>query len=505
MVKIFAKLIPVIATITIMLIACSGTLVCHAEQLPEYTIRAVLPGNTPNHFDEVLASAEDQLKDTLNVKLDFQFIPWSDYRNKINVMMAAGDDFDLHLNAQWLSIFNMIADEVIQPWDDLLAEYGQDLLNSIPGPMLEANKFHGKLYGIPNGNVYGRVMGWVIRKDLREKYGMPKPTTIEELEQFLMNVKEHEQGMIPVTWQGGSFTPNEALFPLELGVRGIKVGSVEFFIYVHPDGTIEPVQGIFDDPHSLEAIKTFRRWYVNGLIEKDVMTQEDAIGALTSGRVAAKRMDITRMHQDQAVLASNIPGAELEFLKVGWGEQKLTSDFQMWNFVVLNSKCKDPVRVTQFMNWLFSDHAHYDLLAYGIEGKHWVDTENGTYGIPEGVDATTNYNFPGYVLLWKPGFDRILAEASEEEKAWTQFLKDDKNMVPSALIGLTVDTSGLKNELAKCNAIWPSVARPIMNGIVDPETEIPNAKKKLAAAGYDKIVEEINRQIEEFKASKGLK
>lgn len=477
---------------------------CQAEPLPPYTIRGVFPGTAPNGFAEVLRTVEAQLKDTLNVTLDFQFMPTVDYRNKITVMMAAGDDFDIHLNAQWMSLYKMIADGSIQPWDKWLKQYGQAVLQSIPDFMLAANKIDGKIYGIPNGNAYGKVTAWQIRKDLREKYGLPKPTTIAELEEYLLTVKAHEPGLAPASWSGGQTLPGEAMMSLNIHHRSIRSGIVETWAYGHADGTIEPFRNLFDDPYILEMTKTFRRWYLNDLIEHDVLIQTDA-NIFLSGKTAATWTDVTRRDRDNLLLAANVPGAEIELLKLGQGEQKLTTDFQMWNFVVLNAKSKNPARVVQFLNWIFSDQTHYDLLAYGIEGKHWIDTGNMTMDFPAGMDMKTNYNFPGYVLLWKPGFERLLVNASDEQVYWMKFLQDEQNMVTSPLLGFNPDLSMLKGEFAKCNAIWPTVVMPIRNGVVDPDIEIQKAKKKMAAAGYDKIVAELNRQLDAFQSANGLK
>jgi len=116
-----------------------------AQPLKEYKITALFPGDTPLDFDKVIAQAEKQVKDSLNVKLDFQFIPWADYGNKVMVKMTAGDDLDLHLNAPWLHMNQMISNKMIQPWDDLLAKNGTEVLKAFPEQMIKSNKFNGQI------------------------------------------------------------------------------------------------------------------------------------------------------------------------------------------------------------------------------------------------------------------------------------------------------------------------------------------------------------------------
>ena len=170
-----------------------------AKPLEQYTITGLFPSDTPLDFAEVIVEAEKEVKDTLNVKLDFQFIPWTDYGNKVMVKMTAGDNLDLHLNAPWLSMNQMKSNKMIQPWDELLSKYGSDVIKAFPKQMIDSNKFNGEIWGIPLGNVLSAAKKslYPIRGDLREKYGMAPIKSYSELEQYFLKVKENEKGMVP--------------------------------------------------------------------------------------------------------------------------------------------------------------------------------------------------------------------------------------------------------------------------------------------------------------------
>lgn len=464
----------------------------------EYTLKFFAPGDTPNQMADILAEAEKQMKDTLNLKLEFTFVPWGDYGNRLSMMLAAGDDFDLHLNAPWLSINDYAKKGLIQPWDDLLAKSGPNVLKATPSLMLEANKFYGKMYGIPNGTTLSGYSGWFIRQDLREKYGMEKPKNLEDIEKFLLKVKENEKGIIPFSVNAASGYDLNPFWTLDLSFKQFNVDKASVNIYTTKD-TIEPVKGILDDPHMLQIIDTMYRWNKSGILDKDVVTQKDDKGAFNAGKIACKIGDVFTMDQVQTALGSSVPGAIVEFIPCPG--DKLISDFKMWNFTCLNANSKNPERVTQFMDWIYADQAHYDLLQYGIKDKNWVDTGAGTYSIPEGVDGKTNYNLNGAFLLWKPAFDRTLNGAPEDMKAALAKVRDQNSFIKSPLSGFEPVTDNLKNEFAKCNAVWLSVVTPYLCGIKDPAT-IPEAKKKLETAGYNKIVEEAQKQVNDFLAAK---
>lgn len=463
-----------------------------AGKLEPYTIQAFFPGDTPVDFDLVLAEAEKQLGD-LNVKLDFQFVPWADYGDKISVKLAAGDGFDLHLNAQWLSINQFIANKSIQAWDPYLDQYGQDVLKAIPQIMLDSNKFDGKIMGIPLGDVLAGPKCLGIRKDLRLKYDMERPDSLDTLEQYLRKVKENEPGVIPLTWTAANCLKGEHTF-----LNYINAGQNTCAVYVHFDeqGNVKPVKPVYEDEVFLNWCKYAHRWYEEGLIQKDVMAQKDDKGAFFSGKAACAGVE----YFEESSLKANVPDGAIEqvYFTGEPGRSKIVSDFKMWNFLCLNSKSKDPVRIARFYNWIFSDQSHYDLLKYGIKDKHWADTGDKTYDRPAELTDNQNYTFPGYVLLDNPTFDRIFAQGSDDYKNDLAFKRDTNNFVPSQLTGFTPNYDGIKNEIAKVSAIWPETVFALGAGILDADTDLPEIKKKLQDAGYDKVVQEIKAQIEAY-------
>ncbi|MFD2881987.1 hypothetical protein ACFTAO_49110 [Paenibacillus rhizoplanae] len=116
-------------------------------------------------------------------------MPWTDYGNAVSVKMSAGEEFDMYLDAPWISMNQMIESKSLTELDAAVAAR-PELKASIPEEMWEYNKFGGKIMGIPLGTTQGQLYGVLIRKDLREKYGLPELKTLDDLEKFLYAVKE---------------------------------------------------------------------------------------------------------------------------------------------------------------------------------------------------------------------------------------------------------------------------------------------------------------------------
>lgn len=475
-----------------------------SEPLESYEIQALFPGDTPNDFDKVMGEVENRLKDELNVKLNFQFIPWSDYGQKVQVKMGAGDDFDLHLNAPWLSMNEMIAEKAIQPMDDLIDSYAPAIKAGFEELVIDSNRFDGKIYGLPLGDVLGGEYKSLImvRKDLREKYGMDEITTIDSYVEYLEKVKENEPGMAPMLWNGSTWVYSRWYWGKDRSFKMLNTNTAPIFVFFDENG-VAPVKSIFEDEKYLEWLDFAHDLYGRGLIHKDILTVKDEQPQFMAGKTAAIYSDGGPSNPSLILptLTSNFPDAEVEFANFEGDDVKISSDFQVWNFACLNSKAKDPERVMKFLNWIFEDQANFDLIVYGIEGEHWIDAGEGLYEYPEGIDLASNYKFPSYVLCMNVNYERIDKNAIDDEKFWKQYLQDIDNFVASPLTGFVYKTDNVRDEIAKVSAIWPEVVFPLESGIVSPD-KVGEAITKLNAAGYDKILEDAQNQINDFLAGK---
>lgn len=469
-----------------------------------YTIQAYFPGDTPIDFDLILDTAEEwAAADGINVDLDFVFFPWSDYGASIMTKMTAGEDFDLHLNAPWLHMQQLIASEAIQPWDDYIDMYGPNISAQFDEQLLNYNRFGGKIYGIPLTDRIG-VYRFVsqYRGDLAEAVGMGSINSQAEMEEYLYKVRDQFPEIIGMSWEasnhsGGfeyyedgiprasfTFGQNNAFVPIPMGFNGVVL-----------EDDIAP---LYEWQPFIDLVYKRRQLYVDGIIERDIMAQTDMKGLQNSGREALG----ADTPANEPLLQAASPGAYTVYTYQTYEGIKSPTDFQAWNFLVMNSKTEDPEAVTRWYDWIFADQANYDLLALGIEGTHWEDQGNFTYDLPAGVNMTRNYNFPGYVLLWNAKFIRTNAQWPPSYPALRAMESDGDNFVISELAGFTADLSAVEDEVAMVSAIFPELIFTLTAGVVeDTEAALAEAKRQLEAAGYLKIVAEAKRQVGEFLAN----
>lgn len=68
------------------------------------------------------------------------------------------------------------------------------------------------------------------------------------------------------------------------------------------------------------------------------------------------------------------------------------------------------------------------------------------------------------------------------------------------MLGFTFDTNSVADQLANCREIWLRYRSEVMTGVQDPEVVVPKIKEELMKAGWQNIMDEAQRQVDEFMA-----
>lgn len=473
------------------------------SKLEPVTLKIMIPGDRPPDMDLVIAEAEKRMKDTINVKLDIVFVPWADLGQKTQVTLASGENIDLIFDAPWLHINQMIADGYYEPLDDLLKQYGKNVLEKRPQQMWDANKYDGKIMAVPLGLVYMAGNAYVVRKDIREKLGVPPIKTYKELIDFAYKVKEKEPAIAPFTAAGTSgqqtysMVSQRSLHDYDTHVRFTHaLGSSLTLYYKENDGK---VFNLFEDKEPIMTwLKEARQMYKDGLVYKDILTAKDFIQPFMSGKAAivTKGSFGTGLSFDQQ-FKSNVPNGDLEtvtFFDPTKGAN--ISNFKQWNFLAVPKVSKNKERAVMFMDWA-NQKENYDLLSYGIQGKHWEALGDKEYKVLD----TKGYSQFGYVWVWNPIDERTDAGADKTYEHFDAVLRDADSFTKDILTGFEFDSSAVQNDLSQYNTVEAKYYPALFNGVLDPEETL---KKFEAEAGpsLKRIQQELQRQIDAFLAKK---
>lgn len=183
------------------------------KELKTVTLNIVYPGDPQPDQDRVTAELEKKLAaDGIPVKLNYQYIPWGDYFQKLPIMLSTGNQVDIMWTDPAL-LGTFVKSNSIAPLDEVLAQHGPDIMAALDSkywPPVTVNK---KKYGVPAGAM-GTTKGYytaTIRQDLREKYGLPKIQTLDDLVAFAQAVKANNPEMLVFNEPPAAFHMGEVL------------------------------------------------------------------------------------------------------------------------------------------------------------------------------------------------------------------------------------------------------------------------------------------------------
>lgn len=458
------------------------------------TLKAYFPGDKPVGFDEVLQAVNEKLKsDNIGAQLNVNFLPWSDYGNAIAVKMSAGEEFDMYLDAPWLSMNQMIASNSILELDAMVAER-QELKSSIPEEMWEYNKFNGKIMGIPLGTTQGPVYGLLIRKDLREKYGLPEIKTLEDLEKFLYTVKEKEADIKPFVINGikADKLPFILSQSANMALDEVLEIGVNMFAYSVKD---KKVIGQWESPMIADAFERVTKYYKDGILSKNIAQEQNAETLFKQGKYAATYYAADGVEGLKYSEMLKDGSDKLEVFVPNGDQAKPYTAFQQWNFLCIPASSKYADLGMDVSNWL-SIKENHDLMEYGIPGKDWEAIGDSSYKV------LSNYSFPGYTLTWRPTLNRTPDTMAEDDKKWFDFSTDPANFTLSPTAGFTFDAEKVKTEYAKMTPLHDSLFLPLAQGLLPADKGKEELGSKIMSVGGQKVIDEIQAQIDAVTAGK---
>jgi putative aldouronate transport system substrate-binding protein len=465
-----------------------------AAALSEVKLTWYFPGNFPQaEQDLVFAEVNKVLKEKINATIDFKPLAFGDYDAKMKVVIASGEAFDLGFTSNWINNYTQnVAKGAFLPLDDLLTQYAPKSFAAVPKTFWDATRVKGKIYGFINYQISARTPAISVETALLKKYnfdlqsvaGKITPDTLNLLEPFLTSViKDNPQkGFI------GSIS-NPDFFDLE-PIVGMQVpGAVAF-----KDNSLKVVNQ-FETDGVKKFASVMRDWNKKGLLNaKDRASKKsDDWADAKAGKWAMGIGGAFKPGGD--IGASSLAG--VPYTEVPSGTAYLTTGGIIATMHAISKTSKNPERAMMVLELLNTDKDLFNLLNFGIKDKHFTIDADG-FMVKEG-DAAKAYS-PDVAWMFASNF---LANVSKgmPKTVWADTIKMNEAATPSNLLGFTFDAEPVKGEIAKASAVFDEYFRAIDLGVSD-EAKYNEFLAKQKTAGTDKIIAEIQKQIDAWKAAK---
>jgi putative aldouronate transport system substrate-binding protein len=369
----------------------------NANNMPELTVTVFsmlsnYAGEQPGWFAKII-------KDKFNIKLNIIASNLAGGQQKIATMMASGNLGDLVVfGTNGKDYQDAIKAGLLLDWtkDGLLDKNGQDILKNA-GQAIEANKkqFGGgnALYGIGHDVGSGdgpsegakMVFGPDLRWDLYQKLGSPQIKTLNDYLPLLKKMQELE----PKSESGRPTYGFSLWSDWDNDYMTLAKVTAQLYGYQEGDGfnpgdliltsaNENKYQGLLDDnSYYMQGLKLFYDANQMGLVDPDSLTQkfEDVRNKVKDGQVFFSHFpwldDVynTPDHTSKGKGFELIPFQDEKIFSYG---QNPYGGVRVW---AIGSKAKDPARIMQFLNWLYTPQGVEEFL-YGPKGLTW-DIKDG--------------------------------------------------------------------------------------------------------------------------------
>ncbi len=445
------------------------------------TLKAYFIGAPPADQSKVQDAINEYTAEKLGVKLDIVFTDFGDFDKKAQVVVNSGEDYDLIFTCAWANDYLSNARKgaflELDPYLDK-PEF-TDLKNAIDQGFWDGAKVDGKIYAVPTQKEIAQIPMYMFNKELIQKYNFDINTVknIKDIEPLLQQVKDNESGITPFmdfadrAYRG----PYDYIlgydYPLAVQIEGDNKGKVV---------------NMYDLQDMKEYITTMRDYFTKGYINPDAATKE---GTMTKGEVFAVSFGDGQPYAE--VTWSNDSGFDISATQMT--TPIVTTSSTRGSMMAVNKNSKSPDKAVEFLQALNTDSKLHNLVNYGIEGVHYDLTDKGQL---KRTDAgQNNYLVPTFAL--GNLFNTYTVEGEPLDK-WDEFKKQNSEALRSPLLGLDINTDSIKTELANISNLRKQYEPLLQTGSTDTESTLAEFNKKLDEAGFQKVTEEVQKQVDAF-------
>lgn len=488
--------------------------------LEQKTIQLMITGaGKQANSDKVWAAFNEQLQQYVpNTTVEFIDVPFEEYSEKFSQVLASGEGVDLAWTGWLINKPQNIADGNLMPLDDLLAEYGQGIVDVLGENVVEIHRnADGNIYYLPSWQgLCGERRGWLVVTEIAELAG---DTWIEDTEAALNkwrnNYSEGTEAFQAVLDQATKYlaaakeagklgaginTGRVFGWSMYNGTRSNPgVGGSEIGIPFE-DNTFTVIDGVASEHYKLYA-KTMADWYKEGYIRSDIMSVDTSTltmpknGEITDTTyVFSCDPYLTEADQEAAIADAGmdmtyLPIEENAYLILG-GDTSYAIPY-----------CADePERAMMVLNAIYSQPDLYNTLIYGIEGEDYTKNADGTITtsyVGASPTADDSYGIQRWII---GSCKNALINNGTDPNYYADLEALEETARVNPFLNFTFDRTNVEGICASILNVYYEYGPQIDNGVAGDNWEelYNNYMAARKDAGIEELVTEFQNQINAY-------
>lgn len=464
-------------------------------------------GDSPKDLPLINDEVNKLTEKDLNCTVKFNMLNWSDYMQRYNLLLSSGQPIDLIFTAEWLNYNQFAKKGAFMELDGLLPVYAPELLKFVPDEYWNGVKVNNNIYTIPATWKEYVNPGFAYREDLRKKYDLPEPNSLENIEAYLEGVSKNEPSLLLTSEQASDngFGPYFSAYE----VLNIKYKWIDLNMPYGLTGDYDKpteIREYWGSQDFIDDMKMFKRWSDKGFWSKSALSNRDSIhGVFAYGKaVAVLSGENPNKFNDSYIKIKNMyPDRELSYYPYVRSTRLAKPVHPIHNGFAVPRTSQNADRAVMFYEKLVLDKTYNYLTEYGIEGKHYMIEDNQYYKM---IGDAKNNGFQREAIngwAWRNPDTMLFDKSFELVKE--MFKEFDSYAKPDIFLGFVEDYSPYQAERAALFQVQSQYLVPLQAGFVDDVDEAVKVfMEKAKAAGLNKIQEEYAQQWKLYCSEKGL-
>lgn len=462
-------------------------------------------GNKPTNgqFETVLGEVNKIMKEKINAELEWKWVEWADWQTKYNLTLASGEAIDLiTIGTDWLDTWGNAQRGAFMNLDELLPTYAPQTWNSIPEEDWAQSKYDGKIVLIPENDYTQWVNhGFFYRGDWAKEAGIADPIKDwETLATYLQYIKDNKPDAFP--WDasaqtstfGGFVTSNSDNLELPISTGYLPIFATKSF-----EDKYTVNSPVFEDTF-VKFATMMKDWADRGFWREDVLNNKgDARVALRAGLSGMDQHHTQTFASLRVQMDTDQPGSELQMFPFARTRGTNLLELSITHGgTSVGAHSNNPERALMAYDLIRNDEQIYHLINYGLEGVQY-EIKDGKRVQPEGYDEA-QHGF--YADFWGGRVDKFEIPSATvwdqiEETYYAEYDAIKKTYPYGQFV---FDKTPVEAELTAVTQVSGEMGPAITYGKAgDPVKAVEEFRAKLKTAGYDKVLAELQRQMDEYK------
>ncbi len=436
---------------------------------------------TGNGKDAVFEKVNEILAEKYNLKLDLIAIDSGNYDQKLQVMNAAREEYDIAYTAHWRNNYlaNVTNDVFVELTEDMLKEYAPKTYEFLGDAAWDATRVDGKIYAVPNWQMMTRGTAVYIPSEYADLAGV-NAEDIKSVDDLTNYIKKLNAVKPEVNEIGGAWSQLITHYNMVEVYEEKMPGVIDF--------TKEGKPVVFNQYESKEFadyVALRNSWIAEGYVTDKYNPDSKAMSKEFKTAYGS-------IHQYSPMSASTFKannGYEADVVK--FSDTLMTPSGVTAALTGISTTSKHPEEALKMIEIMNTDPEIMNLIAYGIEGVDYDKISDTQIKLRE----DKKYSGPALYTIGS------MANAYLVDTQPVTLIEDMKahndSAVASPLMGFNAKLDNLTLEISNCKTVVNEYLEMLDLGLHGAD-KLAEFNANLKAAGVDNIINELQRQIDEW-------